>query len=72
MFGNTLDENYNDVYFYLGGLNEILSEEYYKVLEEENNKYYDEYNRMLEEENNKYYDELLDYYDSYYDDYNDY
>jgi hypothetical protein len=59
MFGNTFDENYNDVYFYLGGLNEILSEEYYKMLEEE-------------EENNKYYDELLDYYDSYYDDYNDY
>jgi len=60
MFGYTFDENYNDVYFYLGGLNEILSEEYCKMLEEE------------EEENNKYYDELLDYYDSYYDDYNDY
>lgn len=57
MFNSVFDENYNDKYFYLGGLDEILSEEYYK---------------MLEEEDNIYYDELLDYYNSYYDDYNDY
>ena len=68
MFGNVFDENYNDVYFYLGGLKQILSEEYCNMLQEEDNNYY----IMLEEENNKYYDELLDYYDSYYDDYNDY
>lgn len=55
MFNHVFDEYSNDIYFYLGGLNEILLEEYKKNLEEED-----------------YYDKLLDYYESYYDDYNDY
>ena len=57
MFSNVFDEYSNDTYFYLGGLNNELSEEYYK---------------NIEEEDNKYYDELTDYYDNYYDDYDDY
>ena len=57
MFSNVFDEYSNDTYFYLGGLNNELLEEYYK---------------NIEEEDNKYYDELTEYYDNYYDDYDDY
>lgn len=57
MFSNVFDEYSNDTYFYLGGLNNELLEEYYK---------------NIEEEDNKYYDELTDYYDNSYDDYDDY
>ena len=52
------DEKYSDIYYYLGGYEDIINEEYEE---------YEEY-----EENDKYYDDLIDYYDSYYDDYNDY
>jgi hypothetical protein len=57
MFSYVFDEYSNDSFFYLGGLNNELLEEYYK---------------NIEEEDNKYYDELTDYYDNYYDDYDDY
>tara|TARA_B110001452_G_C15070683_1_gene373685 strand:+ start:207 stop:380 length:174 start_codon:yes stop_codon:yes gene_type:complete len=57
MFSNVFDEYSNDTYFYLGGLNNELLEEYYK---------------NIEEEDNKYYDKLLHYYDNDYDDYDDY
>ena len=56
MFSNVFDEYSNDTYFYLGGLNNELLEEYYKNIEEDN----------------KYYDKLLDYYNNDYDDYDDY
>lgn len=63
MFSLIFDEMPTDSYFYIGGLDTLLSEDY-----EDNENYQDdEYN-----ETNSYYDELLDYYDSYYDDYNDY
>ena len=73
-FGWTAGENYDDVYFYTGGLQEMMKEyllnlsdddEGYGGLEEDSE---DE----LTEEEKHYYDELADYYDSYYDDYNDY
>jgi hypothetical protein len=51
------DELSTDNFFYLGGIDDEIQEEYYNELE------------YTEEE---YYDELLDYYESYYDDYNDY
>lgn len=57
MFSYVFDEYSNDTFFYLGGLNNELLEEYYK---------------NIEEEDNKYYDELTHYYDNYYDDYDDY
>ena len=58
------DEKTTDIYFYLGGLESIIEEEY--------NKEYEEYENYNNKEKDKYYDELMDYYDSYYDDYNDY
>ena len=59
------DEKTTDTYFYLGGLESIIEEEYDKEYEE-----YQNYN--YNEEEKTYYDELIHYYDSYYDDYNDY
>lgn len=53
------DEKSTDTYFYLGGINNFLNEEEY---EEKESFCEDDF----------YYDELADYYDSYYDDYNDY
>ena len=53
------DEKSTDTYFYLGGIDNVLNEEEY---EEKESFCEDDF----------YYDELADYYDSYYDDYNDY
>ena len=53
------DEKSTDTYFYLGGIDNFLNEEEY---EEKESFCEDDF----------YYDELVDYYDSYYDDYNDY
>ena len=78
MFPRLFDEYSNDIFFYLGGLNDELLEDNYKNIEEEDNKYYDELlednYKNIEEEDNKYYDELLYEYDNnyYYDDYDDY
>jgi|UniRef100_A0A6C0JR94 hypothetical protein len=69
MFSLIFDEMPNDNYFYIGGLETLVSEDYENYQEYEDNEDNEDY------ENNKkklYYDELLDYYDSYYDDYNDY
>ena len=60
MLSQFYDEKANDVYFYIGGL------------EEEFNDYIDLDNYDNEEYTDDYYEELADYYDSYYDDYNDY
>ena len=65
------DEKTTDIYFYLGGLESIIEEEYNKEYEEYD-KEYEEYENYNNKEKDKYYDELMDYYDSYYDDYNDY
>jgi hypothetical protein len=54
------DEKSTDTYFYLGGIDNFLNEEEYEEKE------------SFCAEDDFYYDELADYYDSYYDDYNDY
>ena len=73
-FGWTAGENYDDVYFYTGGLQEIMKE-YLLNLSDDDEGYggfeEDSEDELIEEEK-RYYDELADYYDSYYDDYNDY
>lgn len=61
MFSLIFDEMPTDTYFYIGG-SETL------VLEED----YEDYEDYENDEDNIYYNELIDYYDSYYDDYNDY
>ena len=58
-FADFHDEKSTDTYFYLGGIDNFLNEEEY---EEKESFCEDDF----------YYDELADYYDSYYDDYNDY
>ena len=58
-FAASDEEKSTDTYFYLGGINNFLNEEEY---EEKESFCEDDF----------YYDELADYYDSYYDDYNDY
>jgi hypothetical protein len=69
-------ENCQDTYFYTGGLQEMMNE-YLLNLYYDNDEYEDcvdsdyEYDVLTEEEK-RYYEELADYYDSYYDDYNDY
>jgi len=69
-------ENCQDTYFYTGGLQEMMKE-YLLNLYDDNDKYEDcvdsdyEYDVLTEEEK-RYYEEIADYYDSYYDDYNDY
>lgn len=69
MFSLIFDEMPTDNYFYIGGLETLVSEDYENYQEYEDNENYQEYE---DNETNLYYDELLDYYDSYYDDYNDY
>lgn len=64
MLSQFYDEKASDVYFYIGG----LEEEFNNYIDLDNiEDYYDD-----DDEKNNYYDELADYYDSYYDDYNDY
>lgn len=62
MLSTMFDERWNDTYFYLGGLENIINEEYeeYEECEEYNDDYLN------------FYEEIADYYDSYFDDYNDY
>jgi hypothetical protein len=57
------DELSTDNFFYLGGIDDEIQEEYNNELENI---------EEIEGTEEEYYDELLDYYDSYYDDYNDY
>tara|TARA_B110000259_G_scaffold183073_1_gene227797 strand:+ start:1052 stop:1231 length:180 start_codon:yes stop_codon:yes gene_type:complete len=59
MFPRLFDEYSNDIFFYLGGLNDELLEDNYKNIEEEDNKYYDEL--LYEYDNNYYYDDYDDY-----------
>lgn len=66
MFSLIFDEMPTDNYFYIGGLETLVSEDY------EDSENYQEYEDYEDNKTNLYYDELLDYYDSYYDDYNDY
>lgn len=73
-FGWTASENHDDVYFYTGGLQEIMKE-YLLNLSDDDEGYggfEEDSEDELTEEEKRYYDELADYYDSYYDDYNDY
>lgn len=64
MSSQIYEEKASDVYFYIGG----LEEEFNNYIDLDNiEDYYDD-----DDEKNNYYDELADYYDSYYDDYNDY
>jgi hypothetical protein len=58
MFSRMYDELSTDVFLYLGGIDEDVID-------------YDDDDELTEEEL-IYYDDLADYYDSYYDDYNDY
>ena len=58
MFSLMYDELSTDVFLYLGGIDEDVID-------------YDDDDELTEEEL-IYYDDLADYYDSYYDDYNDY
>ena len=72
-FGWTAGENYDDVYFYTGGLQEIMKE-YLLNLSDDDEGYggfEEDSEDELTEEEKRYYDELADYYDSYYDDYKD-
>ena len=59
MFSRMYDELSTDVFLYLGGADEDVID-------------YDSDDEELTEEELIYYDDLADYYDSYYDDYNDY
>lgn len=59
MFSRMYDELSTDVFLFLGGIDEDVID------------YYDDDDELTEKEL-KYYDDLADYYDSYYDDYNDY
>ncbi|NDB30476.1 hypothetical protein EB169_11450 [archaeon] len=73
-FGWTAGENHDDVYFYTGGLQEMMKE-YLLNLSDDDGEYdgfEEDSEDELTEEEKRYYDELADYYDSYYDDYNDY
>lgn len=72
-YGWTAGENHDDVYFYTGGLQEMMKE-YLLNLSDDDEGYdgFEEINDELTEEEKRYYDDLADYYDSYYDDYNDY
>ena len=73
-YGWTAGENHDDVYFYTGGLQEMIKE-YLLNLSNDDEGYdvCEEYSEdELTEEEKRYYDDLADYYDSYYDDYNDY
>lgn len=73
-FGWTAGENHDDVYFYTGGLQEMMKE--YLLNLSDDDEGYDGFEEdgedELTEEEKRYYDDLADYYDSYYDDYNDY
>jgi hypothetical protein len=60
MFSRMYDELSTDVFLYLGGIDEDVID------------YDDDDDDELTEEELIYYDDLADYYDSYYDDYNDY
>jgi hypothetical protein len=64
MLSEFYDEKANDVYFYIGGLEDEIN----NYIDLDNIEDY--YNN--EEYTDDYYEELADYYDSYYDDYNDY
>ena len=72
-YGWTAGENHDDVYFYTGGLQEMMKE-YLLNLSDDDEGYdgFEEINDELTEEEKRYYDDLADYYDIYYDDYNDY
>jgi hypothetical protein len=73
-YGWTAEENCQDTYFYTGGLQELMKE--YLLNLSDDDEGYDGFEEdsegELTEEDKRYYEELADYYDSYYDDYNDY
>jgi hypothetical protein len=70
----TAGENHDDVYFYTGGLQEMMKEYLLNLSDddEECDMFEEDGKDELTEEEKRYYDDLADYYDSYYDDYNDY
>lgn len=72
-YGWTAGENHEDVYFYTGGLQEMMKEYLLNLSDDERYDGFEEDSKdKLTEEDKRYYDDLADYYDSYYDDYNDY
>lgn len=72
-YGWTAGENHEDVYFYTGGLQEMMKEYLLNLSNDERYDGFEEDSKdKLTEEDKRYYDDLADYYDSYYDDYNDY